>query len=244
MVVTIEPGIYFSVYALQHFYLPSPIHSKYINSEVVARYLPVGGVRIEDDLLITANGYENLTTAPKGEDMLKIIRGEKVAALRPSKPRSIDDADTQKKITPLRRAPGISRDVPVAPLRRASTLPTELKQEDSVDFEPFHGPSLFSNFKRSMTTNENVRRWKQSHELASSPLSPPPANEKLSPVCGDGASDFQHVYMSTASNLAAASRAQGEEESRQPCKNCAILVQTLDRLRQNLTTSLHSSPKQ
>ncbi|KAL2356901.1 putative Xaa-Pro aminopeptidase [Cryomyces antarcticus] len=76
MVVTVEPGIYFSRYALSGFYLRSPVHSKYINKRALGRYLPVGGVRIEDDILITAKGYENLTTAPKGEEMLRIIRGE------------------------------------------------------------------------------------------------------------------------------------------------------------------------
>ena len=57
-------------------YLPSPIHSKYINKEVLLRYLPIGGVRIEDDILITSSGYENLTTAPKGEEMLRIIKSQ------------------------------------------------------------------------------------------------------------------------------------------------------------------------
>ena len=57
-------------------YLPSPIHSKYINKEALLRYLPVGGVRIEDDILITSSGYENLTTAPKGEEMLRIIKSQ------------------------------------------------------------------------------------------------------------------------------------------------------------------------
>ncbi|KAH0543234.1 hypothetical protein FGG08_002398 [Glutinoglossum americanum] len=76
MVITVEPGIYFSEYALSHVFLPSPIHSKYICRDVLQRYLPVGGVRIEDDILVTADGYENLTRAPKGEEMLRIIRGE------------------------------------------------------------------------------------------------------------------------------------------------------------------------
>jgi hypothetical protein len=76
MIVTVEPGIYFSQYALSRVYLPDPVHGKYINSAVLAKYLPVGGVRIEDDILVTSNGYENLTTAPKGDEALKIIRGE------------------------------------------------------------------------------------------------------------------------------------------------------------------------
>ncbi|KAL9119434.1 MAG: hypothetical protein Q9187_004015 [Circinaria calcarea] len=74
MVITIEPGIYFSRYELERAYLSSPIHSKFINREILDRYWPVGGARIEDDILITADGYENLTTAPKGEEALDIIR--------------------------------------------------------------------------------------------------------------------------------------------------------------------------
>ncbi|KAF2120003.1 peptidase M24, structural domain-containing protein [Lophiotrema nucula] len=74
MVVTIEPGIYFNTYLLNTQYLHDPIHSKYINTLIVKRYLPVGGVRIEDDILVTSKGYENLTTAPKGEAMMEIIR--------------------------------------------------------------------------------------------------------------------------------------------------------------------------
>ncbi|QDS77703.1 hypothetical protein FKW77_003893 [Venturia effusa] len=76
MVITVEPGIYFSKFALENHFLKDPVHSQYINKDVLKKYMNVGGVRIEDDILITRNGYDNLTTAPKGEDALRIIRGE------------------------------------------------------------------------------------------------------------------------------------------------------------------------
>lgn len=75
-VVTIEPGLYFNKFILDNFILNNPKHKKFIDVRVLERYMPVGGVRIEDDILITKHGYENLTPAAKGEEMLKIIRGE------------------------------------------------------------------------------------------------------------------------------------------------------------------------
>jgi len=75
MVITVEPGIYFSQFAIQ-FYSKDPRAAKHINLPLVDKYYPVGGVRIEDDLLVTEDGYENLTTAPKGEAALKIINGD------------------------------------------------------------------------------------------------------------------------------------------------------------------------
>jgi len=56
--------------------LKDPVHSAYINSEVLNNYWEVGGVRIEDNLLITKDGFQNLTTAIKEVDeMEKIIHG-------------------------------------------------------------------------------------------------------------------------------------------------------------------------
>ncbi|EME85914.1 uncharacterized protein MYCFIDRAFT_214057 [Pseudocercospora fijiensis CIRAD86] len=74
MVVTVEPGIYFNRYLLDNFFLNKKEHQRYINKDVLDQYMQVGGVRIEDDILITRDGYENLTTAPKGKRMLDLIR--------------------------------------------------------------------------------------------------------------------------------------------------------------------------
>ncbi|CAG8188590.1 unnamed protein product [Penicillium olsonii] len=73
MVVTVEPGLYFSPLALNN--ARKQPCAKYINFDVAEKYVHIGGVRIEDDILVTATGYENLTTAPKGEEMLAVIRG-------------------------------------------------------------------------------------------------------------------------------------------------------------------------
>jgi Xaa-Pro dipeptidase len=54
---TVEPGIYFSPHLLA-----SIRGSEYVDHEVLKRYEDVGGVRIEDVVLITQDGYENLTT--------------------------------------------------------------------------------------------------------------------------------------------------------------------------------------
>jgi Xaa-Pro dipeptidase len=54
--------------------LKDPEYSAYINSDMLNKYWEVGGVRIEDNLLITKDGFQNLTTAIKEVDeMEKII---------------------------------------------------------------------------------------------------------------------------------------------------------------------------
>lgn len=81
MVITVEPGIYFNSYALDPL-KECAEKAKFINWEVLAKYMKVGGVRIEDDLLVTEKGYENLTTAPKGDDACEIIKKGRAAAAR------------------------------------------------------------------------------------------------------------------------------------------------------------------
>ncbi|AEO58636.1 hypothetical protein MYCTH_2306107 [Thermothelomyces thermophilus ATCC 42464] len=66
-VVTVEPGIYFCNFIIDPF-LKDPKHSKYIDADVLEKYWDVGGVRIEDNLVITKTGAENLTTTLKDPD--------------------------------------------------------------------------------------------------------------------------------------------------------------------------------
>ncbi|KAJ0160386.1 putative Xaa-Pro aminopeptidase [Colletotrichum tanaceti] len=77
MVVTVEPGIYFCREYIEGYFLSNPRHARFINKTVLERYYRVGGVRIEDDILVTDDGYENLSTgAPKGEELLRVINGK------------------------------------------------------------------------------------------------------------------------------------------------------------------------
>jgi Xaa-Pro dipeptidase len=56
--------IYFCKFIIEP-YLRNEEQSKYIDEVILRDYWAVGGVRIEDDIWITKDGYENLTTAPK-----------------------------------------------------------------------------------------------------------------------------------------------------------------------------------
>ncbi|KAI8372777.1 peptidase M24, structural domain-containing protein [Radiomyces spectabilis] len=63
-VVTVEPGVYFCDFLIDPV-LKAAETGKYINQDMLNKYKSVGGVRIEDNILITEDGHINLTTAPK-----------------------------------------------------------------------------------------------------------------------------------------------------------------------------------
>ncbi|KJA20087.1 hypothetical protein HYPSUDRAFT_43740 [Hypholoma sublateritium FD-334 SS-4] len=68
MVVTVEPGIYFAPYLL------APVReSNHINHDVLKKYESVGGVRIEDDIIITDTGYKNLTTVRSDVEWIESV---------------------------------------------------------------------------------------------------------------------------------------------------------------------------
>lgn len=60
-VITNEPGIYFRKYPFQA-ELEEGKWDGVVDQDVLSNYWAVGGVRIEDDILVLENGYENLTT--------------------------------------------------------------------------------------------------------------------------------------------------------------------------------------
>ncbi|KAI0841685.1 metallopeptidase family M24-domain-containing protein [Hypoxylon sp. FL0890] len=73
MIVTVEPGIYFCRPYIEAYFLRREEYARYIDAAVLERYWAVGGVRVEDCVLVTETGYENLTTAPKGNDLLRMM---------------------------------------------------------------------------------------------------------------------------------------------------------------------------
>uniref|UniRef100_A0A8C9R7Y3 Xaa-Pro dipeptidase n=1 Tax=Scleropages formosus TaxID=113540 RepID=A0A8C9R7Y3_SCLFO len=64
MVLTVEPGIYFIDHLLDQA-LASLAQRCFINNDILARFRGFGGVRIEDDIAVTADGIELLTCVPR-----------------------------------------------------------------------------------------------------------------------------------------------------------------------------------
>lgn len=75
MVVTVEPGLYF-VEAQLRKARQDPILSKMINWEMVDKFKHFGGVRIEDDVLITETGIELLTQVPRTVEEIEAVMAE------------------------------------------------------------------------------------------------------------------------------------------------------------------------
>jgi len=64
MTITVEPGIYFIDHLLNNAF-KDPQQSKFLVPDKINEYRGFGGVRIEDDVIVTKSGIHNMTTAPK-----------------------------------------------------------------------------------------------------------------------------------------------------------------------------------
>lgn len=64
VLITVEPGLYF-IDAMLEPALADPAKARFLDAKVLERFRRVGGVRLEDDVLVTATGCENLTQVPR-----------------------------------------------------------------------------------------------------------------------------------------------------------------------------------
>ncbi len=72
MVITVEPGVYF-IDALLDPALADPALARFLSPRVLERFRRLGGVRIEDDVLVTADGADNLTHVPREADDIEAV---------------------------------------------------------------------------------------------------------------------------------------------------------------------------
>mmetsp|Transcript_28811 Transcript_28811/g.52149 ORF Transcript_28811/g.52149 Transcript_28811/m.52149 type:complete len:617 (-) Transcript_28811:176-2026(-) len=75
MVLTVEPGCYF-IDPLLEMALANDKQKKFINADRLQDFRGFGGVRLEDDVAITADGCENLTLCPRSaEEVMDVMKG-------------------------------------------------------------------------------------------------------------------------------------------------------------------------
>jgi len=75
MVLTIEPGCYFIDHLLDQA-LADPVLSSFLVPEAIERLRGFGGVRIEDDIAVTATGAELLSKVPRTVEEIETVMAE------------------------------------------------------------------------------------------------------------------------------------------------------------------------
>jgi len=75
MVITVEPGIYFIEAILEPAFKDSS-KNQFLNVERIKEFMNFGGVRIEDDVIITQLGIENMTSVPRSVAEIEKVMAE------------------------------------------------------------------------------------------------------------------------------------------------------------------------
>ncbi|KAL8454923.1 hypothetical protein Emag_001289 [Eimeria magna] len=74
MCITVEPGCYFVDHLLKQA-AKNPVQARLLDFRVIDKYRGLGGVRLEDDVVVTDEGVRNLTVVPRTvEDVEELVQ--------------------------------------------------------------------------------------------------------------------------------------------------------------------------
>ncbi|KAI3437610.1 hypothetical protein D9Q98_000062 [Chlorella vulgaris] len=74
MVITVEPGCYFTRVLLEPAFV-DPLLGRFLVEERLRQFMDFGGVRIEDDVLVTADGAQTMCDVPRTVEEVEAVMG-------------------------------------------------------------------------------------------------------------------------------------------------------------------------